>query len=63
MRTKLERDHYIDPQSWLAETPSHEGSWWPEWAKWLIERSGAPPPRMGAAAPLAAAPGTYVLKR
>ena len=68
VRTKLERDHYIDPQSWLDATRTREGSWWPEWVNWLSERSGASvsPPRMGLPgrdqAPLGRAPGTYVLR-
>ncbi len=47
--------------------PGKEGSWWPEWVAWLEARSGAPvaPPHIGAPgagyAPLAAAPGSYVL--
>jgi polyhydroxyalkanoate synthase len=45
---------------------SVEGSWWPEWTKWLSARSGEPsePPRMGTEADegkkLADAPGDYV---
>ncbi len=56
-------DHtYVDPGVWLAETPVHEGSWWPEWTAWLARHSGEPvkPPAM--AAPLCAAPGSYVLQ-
>jgi polyhydroxyalkanoate synthase len=64
--TKLRDDLYVDPDAWLALAPRHEGSWWPEWVRWLGAHSGAlaPPPPMGAAAagypPLADAPGRYV---
>ncbi|MCI4664571.1 MAG: alpha/beta fold hydrolase [Neomegalonema sp.] len=64
-----EGERYRDPESWLAETPSREGSWWPAWAAWLQARSSAPstPPSMGAPQrdrpPLEQAPGTYVLER
>jgi polyhydroxyalkanoate synthase len=59
---------YVDPESWAAGTPVRDGSWWPEWVGWLNERSGDPvsPPAMGAPgaglAPIADAPGTYVLQ-
>ncbi|MCA0241490.1 MAG: alpha/beta fold hydrolase [Proteobacteria bacterium] len=57
---------YVDPDSWLAATPTHTGSWWPAWLDWLNGRSGrrVVPPAMGhAAAGYAAiddAPGRYV---
>ena len=60
---------YVDPDRWIDETPTREGSWWPSWEGWLVERSGprqAPPPLGDAAhgyAPLDDAPGTYVLQR
>jgi len=55
-------DPYIDPDSWLRLTSVQEGSWWPEWVRWLEAHSDgktAPPP-MGAA--LCDAPGTYVFE-
>jgi polyhydroxyalkanoate synthase len=61
-------EHYIDPETWTSRTPVRQGSWWPELAAWLAERSGPPvaPPPMGAAsdgyAAIADAPGTYVLQ-
>jgi len=66
--TKRPQDHYVDPDVWLTAESPHEGSWWPEWVRWLDARSGAPvaPPPMGAAgsayAAIADAPGTYVLE-
>ena len=57
-----------DPNDWLARAQSHPGSWWPHWAAWLVEQSGArhpAPRRLGSARhrPLAPAPGTYVRER
>ena len=60
-------ERYVDPDAWLATNPVREGSWWPVWASWLAARSGAPvaPPPLGLTqgrfAPLAEAPGSYVL--
>ena len=63
--TKASDAHYLDPDRWLATAPRRDGSWWPEWAKWLDARSGEPaaPPAMGGRKhrPICAAPGTYVL--
>ena len=60
MATKSRDDIYAEPDRWLEETPTAEGSWWPAWFAWLAARSGepVPPPPMGPA--LAAAPGSYV---
>jgi polyhydroxyalkanoate synthase len=58
---------YVDPDTWFAANAGRPGSWWPAWAAWLAERSGAciSPPPLGRAgspfAPLGDAPGTYVL--
>ncbi|MCB1337666.1 MAG: alpha/beta fold hydrolase [Maritimibacter sp.] len=57
---------YTDPDSWYARHAPTSGSWWPELARWLAERSGAPvaPPGLGAPdlghPPLDDAPGRYV---
>jgi len=66
--TRAEGERYRDPDTWFAETEPRPGSWWPELAAWLKQRSGdevAPPP-MGAARnglrPVCDAPGTYVLE-
>jgi len=68
IRTRGTADRYRDPDTWVAETASREGSWWPAWANWLTARSGplGPPPATGAPASgyavLGDAPGTYVLE-
>jgi polyhydroxyalkanoate synthase len=65
--TRAAENHYVDPDTFLAHAPRKDGSWWPEWVAWLDGRSGAPvappaglPSNLGA--PLANAPGTYVLE-
>ena len=64
--TKPEDAPYIGPDEWVKAAPRFEGSWWPEWTRWLAARSGEPcePPRMGAARAdgnsLADAPGDYI---
>ncbi len=66
IRTEVAHATYTGPDEWLSMVPSVEGSWWPEWTKWLAARSGEPcaPPRMGTGADagksLADAPGDYV---
>jgi polyhydroxyalkanoate synthase len=67
LATKRAADKYEDPDSWQANTPIHDGSWWPAWQQWLADHSGGKvsPPAMGApdrGYPLFCnAPGTYVL--
>jgi polyhydroxyalkanoate synthase len=55
------------PDEWKAGAERHDGSWWLDWARWLGERSGelVPAPAVGNAkyAPLADAPGGYVLEK
>jgi polyhydroxyalkanoate synthase len=57
---------YLGPDEWLKLALKLEGSWWPEWTRWLGARSGEPcsPPSMGLAGSdqsnLADAPGEYV---
>jgi poly[(R)-3-hydroxyalkanoate] polymerase subunit PhaC len=67
-QVKTEPGHapYIGPDEWLKAAPRVEGSWWPEWTKWLAARSGDPcdPPRIGVGPAdgqsLPDAPGDYV---
>jgi polyhydroxyalkanoate synthase len=65
--TRAQSDPYVAPADWFAATAPAEGSWWPVWAAWLAAHGGASvaPPGMGlpGAAPLADAPGEYVLER
>jgi len=61
------KDKYIDPELWVAKTPSTEGSWWTSWVKWLDSKStkNIAAPTMGnnkAGYPvLDNAPGKYIL--
>jgi len=65
--TKREADRYMDPDTWLEQTPVQKGSWWRAWVAWLNGHSGeqAAPPPMGNPERgyrlLLDAPGTYVL--
>jgi polyhydroxyalkanoate synthase subunit PhaC len=57
-----------DPRWWLEQAETVTGSWWPDYASWLGERSGGQkkaPARLGRKTfpVLCAAPGTYVLDR
>ncbi len=69
MATARADDFYVDPDTWAQQTPHRDGSWWPAWADWLGERSSgetAPPPMGNAGvglAPLADAPGAYVMQK
>ena len=66
--TRAVGDRYRDQDRFLAEARRGSGSWWPEWARWLGEHSGAPtaPPPLGPPSSdpqsLADAPGRYVLQ-
>ena len=59
--------HPADPEAWFAKARRHEGSWWPDWDKWLARKSGpkvpARRPGDGALAPVEDAPGSYVKVR
>ncbi len=52
-----------DPQSWFAGASAHEGSWWPDWRKWIAPHLGREvPPRVpgkGKLKVIEAAPGSY----
>ena len=67
--TMLDRNRYIDPDTWSEQASRKEGSWWIDWINWLDDRSGEPgdPPAMGNSnagyQPIADAPGTYIFQR
>jgi polyhydroxyalkanoate synthase len=57
-----------DPQEWLTSATNTPGSWWPDYADWLGQRSGpmkSAPDELGGAGldPMEPAPGTYVFDR
>jgi len=54
-----------DPDEWLRTATTEQGSWWPDYAAWLGQRSGrlkAAPEYLGGGGlePLEPAPGSYV---
>jgi polyhydroxyalkanoate synthase len=70
VRTWLNDSESPPPQSWFETTEPQAGSWWPVWEHWLAQHSTqkrVPPPLLGSAkagyAPIADAPGTYVLRK
>jgi polyhydroxyalkanoate synthase len=63
MLTKAADRPYVDPDRWTGSAPHCEGSWWPDWQRWLADRSGAPVAPPPAAEGLCDAPGTYIFER
>ena len=53
-----------DPDQWLAGAKETPDTWWNDWVKWIVPRSGkrqAPPPIGNKEHPAGVeAPGTYV---
>jgi polyhydroxyalkanoate synthase len=57
-----------DPEAWLAESETREGSWWSDWKKWVGRYNGgkkvtARNPGDGDVEALEDAPGSYVKQR
>mgnify|MGYP001194510866 CR=1 len=52
-----------DPDAWLAGAAQHEGSWWPDWRKWITPYLGREvpvrAPGKGKLKVIEAAPGSY----
>ena len=69
MRIHKKTDKHISPESWQEKAPNFDGSWWPEWEKWLSNSSTASAklPAMGNSKKgykvLCNAPGTYVFQK
>ena len=70
VRTRRTGDPRLSAEAWLEATERRPGSWWPVWGGWLAAHSSpqrVAPPALGAPeaglAPLADAPGEYVLQR
>ena len=61
-------DKYVDPDTWLASASQKQGSWWPEWVRWLDAHSSsvrvAPSflSNAGGLPTYGAAPGSYVFQ-
>ena len=67
-RYQVSQDCPEDPQEWLRGAENRHGSWWPDYASWLAERSGEEieaPTDLGGGGlePIGEAPGTYVYDR
>jgi polyhydroxyalkanoate synthase len=66
VQTKPADAIYTGPDEWLKTVKPIEGSWWPEWTRWLTTLSGdlSKPPAMGNGSAerrcLPDAPGDYV---
>jgi polyhydroxyalkanoate synthase len=64
---KMEGEPYTPPDTFFNATEPQDGSWWPQWEKWLARHAGEKiaPPARGASEDglpvLCDAPGTYVL--
>jgi polyhydroxyalkanoate synthase len=55
-----EGEPFATAEEWLEAHPARAGSWWPDWAARLTERSGDPIAPRPAATSLGAAPGEHV---
>ncbi len=56
-----------NPETWFKNAQQHDGSWWPEWDKWISRFTGpevpARQPGDGKLKPIEDAPGSYVKVR
>ena len=64
----LNTDLGAEPDAWLDQAQEVPGSWWPDWDRWLKERSigtKAAPAKLGnkTYTPIEPAPGRYVKVR
>src|ERR1700677_4509276 len=70
VRTWLNDSESLTPEAWMESTPPQSGSWSPVWDSWLSAHSSkarVAQPSIGSAAagyaPIADAPGAYVLQK
>ncbi|MCY4591767.1 MAG: class I poly(R)-hydroxyalkanoic acid synthase [Alphaproteobacteria bacterium] len=60
----LNRRKPASPEKWFEGADRHDGSWWPEWRRWLSRHAGAKVPARtpgdGALPVIENAPGSYV---
>jgi polyhydroxyalkanoate synthase subunit PhaC len=63
--TKKTNAPYVGPEEWIKLAPSHEGSWWSEWVRFLTAHSAEPvaSPPFEAGGALQDAPGSYVMQQ
>lgn len=56
-------DVYVSPEEWVKSATHREGSWWPEWTRWITQHSSAQvnPPEIKTV--LDEAPGQYVMQK
>lgn len=52
-----------NPEEWFKSATQREGSWWPEWVKWLKDYAGPMAPARQPTNALEDAPGSYVRVR
>lgn len=65
---RASEDLSLEPSAWMDQAEMVKGSWWPDYAAWLQERSGEEVPAptdVGSKEfpPIMAAPGSYVLAK
>ena len=56
---KTEGTRFVGPDAWFETASPNVGSWWPDWATWLCDRSSGNVAKT-TWTPIDAAPGTYV---
>jgi polyhydroxyalkanoate synthase len=63
--TRAAQGPWVEPSKWAEQAPTHDGSWWPAWQRWLADRSAeqAPVRTSRIKRTLCDAPGTYVMIR
>ena len=65
---RVSDDNSLEPDAWQRSATMEKGSWWPDYARWLADRSGdalPAPEELGSPRyrPIETAPGSYVLDK